>query len=1150
MAHTGSKSPISRLIPLLCILLVGSGGVPGFTLRAIAQIRSFPYHESFETVTPPVLPGGWTSSRNKSSGNDDFVTSTGTAHSGGNAVLATNATIAQELVSPVVDFTGRIPDHLTLYLRRSSTFRAPVVVEASIDGGSIFSIVIGDTLRPTGSVTYVYSSAELPAVLSGLQGVHFRWRVIPDTAGTTGTLRLDDITLSARPASDIALSSIDCEPKSPTVDDPVVASVTLRNGGEPSARPLLVHICRDANGDSVAQHSEIMSSVCSALPIPSKDSIELKISLGRLAPGDALLIAVLDDSLDQDHANDTLLLPLVVGHRRGTLFINEIMYAPATPEPEWVELVNARADTVSLRNWLLTDAGITTRHPITQQAMVCPPGGYVLLTRDSSALAEVHPSMNAPIIAVPGFPSLNNGGDAVVVFDCTGRCMDSVVYSPAWGGASLGRSLERIDVDAASDSRVNWASSKDSNGCTPGLPNSIARKEVDIALDSLRFSPVNPRTGDFILITTNIRNVGRQSVLPEGVDILFDANRDSLVDIGERIGTIPVNAVLLPLDSLAIAWTYQPRRSGAHRFVAMVQAIADQGSDNNTAAGVVMVNAEPSALRINEVMFDPLSGGPEWVELVNVSNDSVDLNDWQVGNHSVSSHHRIDGAAAIVSPLSYGTITKDTTALAQSYGGVEGRVVQIASLPTYFWSNSGDGVVLATPQGVTVDSMWYRSYWAGGGTSLERLDPAGVSLDSANWRASADSLRATPGRRNSRFLLPLDLRIGSVQAQWVAGDESVWITLNVVNAGKTTFGKFGVAIYDDADADSVAQQEELVNRSVIIDSVRVHDSIAVKVPWKTALPGIHRLVVVVESPEDERLGDNIARCVAIVPFEKRSMVINEIMYDPRPGCAEYIELLNVSGHDLDLAEWTIADRPPPGGGGGHIRLSATTCRIRDGELLTVASDSSILKTFPATQSAGPTLLRLGGWTGFGLSNSGDDIVVRDPTGNLIDSVAYLPAWHRGSIVDVSGRSLERIQAALSTNDARNWSTSVSPRGGTPCGQNSIHTESGPRRMVLSFTPNPFSPDGDGVEDFAVIQYELPGNVAMVNIKIFDVKGRLVRWLANNEPSGGCGEIIWNGCDDEQRQVRIGIYVVLLEARDERGSALTSARGALVVAGRL
>ena len=107
-----------------------------------------------------------------------------------------------------------------------------------------------------------------------------------------------------------------------------------------------------------------------------------------------------------------------------------------------------------------------------------------------------------------------------------------------------------------------------------------------------------------------------------------------------------------------------------------------------------------------------------------------------------------------------------------------------------------------------------------------------------------------------------------------------------------------------------------------------------------------------------------------------------------------------------------------------------------------------------------------------------------------------------------------------------WLCCVAPEKSTPGAKNSVSVDYSDK-VELSIEPNPFSPDGDGFEDQTVFRYTLPME-SQLTIKIYDVKGRLVRALVEDEPAVS-GEISWDGKDDENRTVRIGIYVVLAEA---------------------
>ena len=74
-------------------------------------------------------------------------------------------------------------------------------------------------------------------------------------------------------------------------------------------------------------------------------------------------------------------------------------------------------------------------------------------------------------------------------------------------------------------------------------------------------------------------------------------------------------------------------------------------------------------------------------------------------------------------------------------------------------------------------------------------------------------------------------------------------------------------------------------------------------------------------------------------------------------------------------------------------------------------------------------------------------------------------------------------------------------------------------------PNPFNP-------VTSIQYELPEN-AFVNIRIYDLNGRLVKTLVSKEQTAGYKAIKWAGVDDKGQPVSAGIYLYEIQASEFR-----------------
>jgi FlgD Ig-like domain len=79
-----------------------------------------------------------------------------------------------------------------------------------------------------------------------------------------------------------------------------------------------------------------------------------------------------------------------------------------------------------------------------------------------------------------------------------------------------------------------------------------------------------------------------------------------------------------------------------------------------------------------------------------------------------------------------------------------------------------------------------------------------------------------------------------------------------------------------------------------------------------------------------------------------------------------------------------------------------------------------------------------------------------------------------------------------------------------------------RTALQAAVPNPFNP-------MTTISYDL-SQPATVNLRIFDMKGQLVRTLLNNDVvDSGHQEVVWRGHDDSGRQVAAGVYFYRLDA---------------------
>lgn len=88
--------------------------------------------------------------------------------------------------------------------------------------------------------------------------------------------------------------------------------------------------------------------------------------------------------------------------------------------------------------------------------------------------------------------------------------------------------------------------------------------------------------------------------------------------------------------------------------------------------------------------------------------------------------------------------------------------------------------------------------------------------------------------------------------------------------------------------------------------------------------------------------------------------------------------------------------------------------------------------------------------------------------------------------------------------------------------------------IVKVSPKIFSPDNDGMNDFATIGLQLQEAGYIANTYIYDASGRRVRYLVKNATLGTSNQFIWDGLDDYSKRVAKGAYVVYTEIFNLQG----------------
>jgi len=400
-----------------------------------------------------------------------------------------------------------------------------------------------------------------------------------------------------------------------------------------------------------------------------------------------------------------------------------------------------------------------------------------------------------------------------------------------------------------------------------------------------------------------------------------------------------------------------------------------------------------------------------------------------------------------------------------------------------------------------------------------------------------------------------DIKIESISVlpPFPTRGEPFKILTTVKNTGLEPANNFAIRFFLDQNMNDFPEAEEEL--TILSDlSLQPNDSVTYSIDCTIEKPDKSNLISVSEYLDDENSFNDTIRANIYVGCKVGDIVINEIMYAPLSEQCEWVELYNTSEFPVNLASWKIHDNPTKSGVNTYT-ISDNSIIIKSNSYAVIAGDSSILNLFPylALIDSGMCLKILNRSTGLSLNNDGDAVVLKDLNDKMIDSVYYFPAWHNPNFVDVTGRSLEKINPCFVSTDGKNWSTCVEIAGGTPGKQNSVFTnvcepefESGVEVLIA---PNPFSPDGDGFEDFCIISYELQLVSPVITAKIYDIKGRLIRTLVNSEVASSKGNLVWDGLSDNRRSVRVGVYILLFEAFDSFSKKNYVLKKSLVIASR-
>ncbi len=206
---------------------------------------------------------------------------------------------------------------------------------------------------------------------------------------------------------------------------------------------------------------------------------------------------------------------------------------------------------------------------------------------------------------------------------------------------------------------------------------------------------------------------------------------------------------------------------------------------------------------VNEILFNPYTGGSDFIEILNTSEESYLLSDVVLLNRNNSM--TVNLPDVILDPGGILAFTPDSEFLHLNYPHVAKDNIIQTSIPR-FNNDRGNVSLIRSLDELVIDEVNYEEGWHNPilrnvkGVSLERINPAGTSDNAENWTSCSENAGfATPGAQNSNRSRAEEINILELKTKYfspgtMGTDSEMVISFELVKSGYLA----SVDIFNDA----------------------------------------------------------------------------------------------------------------------------------------------------------------------------------------------------------------------------------------------------------------------------------------------------------------------------------------------------------------
>ena len=626
---------------------------------------------------------------------------------------------------------------------------------------------------------------------------------------------------------------------------------------------------------------------------------------------------------------------------------------------------------------------------------------------------------------------------------------------------------------------------------------------------------------------TNVKSLNTKTIevtFDEPVDI-SSAQLAANYSLSKGVGS-PLTAVVGSTSNVVNLTFANDLTSGEYTLA--VSNVADvKGNAIIIPSTKTFIYVEPYTAKKGDVVFNEIMAAPiataaalnkEYVELYNTTDRYIIITGWKYKDATSSG---ITLSADTLAPKGY--LILCASADVDQYK-VFGKAMGLSSWPSL--NNDKDDLILMLADNTVIDAVsyldtWYRDNTKKTGYALELINPNGPCGGAFNWTASTGTNNGTPGAQNS-----------------------VYDPLNVDNIAPKLLTATILSLTEiqiDFDKEIATAMLTDINNYSINNGIGKPSSVALNgsnqsVKLTLANPivvGVESLLTVsnLSNCNGIPISNSASTAVILVTeaIKIKDILISEILFNPKTGGVDFVEVYNNTNKILDLKELTISN--PAATSTTKRSISTTSVFVKPKTYWVLTANPEIIKQHYEVKNPSQ-MVQI---TSMPSYNNDKGTVSLWKGDDLVDEVSYTEKMHHALLKDVKGVSLERVSFTKSGNEIGNLQSAAASAGfATPTYQNSQNEDTGIKNTMMVANKT-FSPDNDGFEDLLEINYRFKENGNLATINIYTDKGVLVRRLARNITMPTQGVINWDGLNDGGQLCKVGLYVLKFEVFNVNGS---------------